>query len=439
MSDTTKCAAVPFGSNAIRLSPREWLATGAIVAILGGLIPAGWQRIEPLAAGPDDRLPYSLGEDYWVFVRHCRRACAAEKTLVVGDSVIWGHYVPTDQTLSHHLNALSGADAFANLGVDGTHPAALAGLVESYGRSIVGRNVILFFNPLWISSERHDLSTTKEFSFQHPRLVPQFSPWIPCYRESLAGRLGIVVQRNCGFLGWTSHLRAAYFQNNDIPAWTMAHPYADPLRAVTLTLPSPDEPPSPPPVAEPWTSQRIERYNPRWVDLATSLQWQSFQRTVATLRARHNRVFVLAGPFNEHMLKESSLKRYRRIKTEIAAWLEAEKVPHFVPDALPSELYADASHPLGAGYKALAGRLMADPSFVAFHKGSGATVQRNDVHVRKEKWEKGKGGRKEQIVRLRARTSRVARSPSFPLPPFPSFPFLHSPGLQTAEVLRSGD
>jgi len=366
-----ECPAIPFGSNAVRLSPREWLVAGAIVAIVGWLIPAGWQRIEPLRAGPDYRVPFPLGEDYWTLARYCRQACAAGKILVVGDAVIWGHYVPTDQTLSHHLNSIAGAEEFANLGVDGTHPAALAGLIDSYGRSITGRDVILFFNPLWISSERHDLSTTKEFSFQHPRLVPQFSPWIACYRESLAGRLGIVVQRNCQFLGWTNHLRAAYFQNNDIPAWTMEHPYANPVRAVTLTLPSPDEPPSPLPVAEPWTSQRIERYNPRWVDLPTSPQWQSFQKTVATLQGRHNRVFVLVGPFNEHMLKESSLKTYRKIKGEIAAWLEAEKIPHFLPAALPSELYADASHPLGAGYALLARQLLSDRAFVDFRSGSG--------------------------------------------------------------------
>ena len=47
MSDTTKSVAVPFASNAIRLSPREWLVTGAILAILGWLIPAG--DVEKLA------------------------------------------------------------------------------------------------------------------------------------------------------------------------------------------------------------------------------------------------------------------------------------------------------------------------------------------------------------------------------------------------------
>jgi hypothetical protein len=359
---------VPFGSNEVRLSPREWVLAAGIVAALAWLIPVAWQRLEPFEPGPDYRVPFRLGEDYWSFARYCRRACAQRKTLVVGDSVIWGHYVPSRDTLSHHLNRLAGADEFANLGVDGTHPAALAGLVDYYGGDMTRRSVLLFFNPLWISSETHDLRTSKEFAFNHPRLVPQFSPRIPCYKESLGGRLGIVVGRSWGLLDWLNHVRTAYFGNSDLAAWTLEHPYADPVRAVTLELPSPDEPPSPPPIAEPWTAQRIERYNPRWVDLPASLQWQSFQRTVRTLQARCCRVFVLVGPFNEHMLKEPSLKAYCRIKDEIAAWLKMKGIPHFLPEVLPSELYADASHPLGSGYAALARQLLAHEGFIRFRE-----------------------------------------------------------------------
>jgi hypothetical protein len=359
---------IPFASNEVRLSPRQWLLAAAIVVLLGWLIPDAWQRIEPLDAGADYRIPYRLGEDYWLFGRYCRLACAEPKTLVLGDSVIWGHYVATDQTLSHYLSELAGAEGFVNLGVDGTHPVALAGLVEYYAQAITGRDVILFFNPLWISSENHDLRTTKEFAFNHPRLVPQFQPWIACYREPLASRLGTVVQRNWAFLGWVNHLRMAYFANSDIPAWTLEHPYANPATAVTLELPSADEPMSPPPVAEPWTTQHIDRINPRWVDLATSLQWQSFHRTVRTLQARGNRVFVLVGPFNEPMLKEPSLKAYQKIKGQIAAWLEAEQIPHFIPEALPSDLYADASHPLAAGYAVLAERIFTNAAFAQFRE-----------------------------------------------------------------------
>jgi len=41
-----------------------------------------------------------------------------------------------------------------------------------------------------------------------------------------------------------------------------------------------------------------------------------------------------------------------------------------VPDILPSELYADASHPLTAGYELLAKRIYADESFRKWLAGS---------------------------------------------------------------------
>ncbi len=362
-------APAALASNAIRLSPREWIVAAVIAAALAAFIPDGWRRIEPFQAGRDYRIPYSLGEDYWLYSRYCDEACSQEGVVVLGDSVVWGHYVGPTETLSHDLAKLDGRSSYANLGVDGIHPAAMAGLVESYGQAIRDKDVILFCNPLWMSSPKHDLQEEKESAFNHPRLVGQFSPWIPCYKEPLDGRLGIVVQRVTPLLGWVSHLRIAYFANDDFVAWTLEHPYENPADAVSLELPPPDEPPSPEPVAEPWTAKRIERYSPPWVALATSIQWQSFQRTVRTLQDRGNRVFVLVGPFNEHMLKPESLATYIRVKVGIMYWLVMHKIPYYAPRPLPSELYADASHPLAAGYALLARRLWESPEFVEFRKG----------------------------------------------------------------------
>jgi len=42
-----------------------------------------------------------------------------------------------------------------------------------------------------------------------------------------------------------------------------------------------------------------------------------------------------------------------------------EHIPHYVPPALPSELYADASHPNAAGYRLLAQWLWDSDSFAA--------------------------------------------------------------------------
>jgi len=359
---------VPYASNEVRLSPREWAWVVALIAGLVYLVPALWTKIEPFRPGPDYRVPFSLGNDYWIYQRLCQQVCDEQKTLVVGDSVVWGHYVASHQTLSHYLNELAGDDRFANLGVDGIHPAAMAGLVEHYGADLSARNVILHCNLLWMSSPKHDLRTEKEFAFNHPRLVPQFVPRIPCYAESFSGRIGTVLGRNLAFFGWANHLRIAYFHNSDLAAWTIEHPYRNPLRAVTLALPLPDEQPSPEPVAEPWTSKQIPKFNPQWVELAESFQWSSFRRTVEILQRRGNRVFVVVGPFNEHMLTKDGLPTYHRRLDGVKALLEAKRIPHYVSPPLSSELYADASHPLSAGYAALAQGLFDDKAFVAFRR-----------------------------------------------------------------------
>ncbi|MBN1419895.1 MAG: hypothetical protein JXP34_14030 [Planctomycetes bacterium] len=362
---------VPFSSNAIRLSPREAIAAGLFITAALVAIPIAWEKIEPLGAGEDYRVPFRLGSDYWTYGRWTRAARAAGKTLVIGDSVVWGHYVASGETLSAALNAASGGERFANLGVDGIHPAALAGLMRYYGGAIRGCDCIVQMNPLWLSSPRHDLSTDKEFTFNHPMLVPQFFPSIPCYAESFDGRLGNAIARRLPAWGWANHIRIAYFGDTDLAGWALAHPYENPLRAITLSLPSPDEPPDPVPVAKPWTEQGIARFRPPWVDLETSFQWRSFREAVRLLSERGNRVFVLVGPFNEHMLEDESLRTYETLKGGIAAWLREQGIPHAVPAALPSEVYADASHPIAEGYRTLADRLLEDQDFRRFLDGAG--------------------------------------------------------------------
>jgi len=596
---------VPFAANAVRLSPREWVVALILIAVILIRVPAVWERAEPLHLEANHRMPFRLGNDYWLYDRTCRAACGWDTTLVVGDSVVWGHYVTKDETLSAHLNRLTGEGRFANLGIDGIHPAALAGLMADYGKGISGSDVILHANLLWMSSKRHDLQETKEFAFNHPKLVPQFSPRIPCYRASVADRLAIVVGRKLPFCDWASHMQVAYFDNRDLHTWTVEHPHANPARAVTLKLPSPDEPPSPKPDARPWAEKGIRKFNPPWVepdgpallsveevgqwpsfceklsapsaavspaagigallppgvrmtageiakegdseatlrkvvlsladtleselrrtssqhgpelkpelkeeamlcltalrrlavDIAwwdvlgsgkdpgtvrfwlelpetmsrvitrleerardeklwsqmraclgalreialrglrrlqvvqainqalrsedfslrpelsqgrvsargarilriergarsqtqrlrlnrllleaafpgelakseekASFQWRCFKRTVESLRSRGNRTFVLLGPFNEHMLTPESVETYNRVKGEAEDWLQEENIPYLIAPALPSELYADASHPLAEGYKLLAKQLFDSDAFTRFDR-----------------------------------------------------------------------
>ena len=76
------------------------------------------------------------------------------------------------------------------------------------------------------------------------------------------------------------------------------------------------------------------------------------------LRRRNNKVFILLGPFNEHLLTPQSIEEYRKIQTQIAAWLGQNNIPHHIPPALPPEFYTDASHPLSEGYAELAQQLI---------------------------------------------------------------------------------
>jgi hypothetical protein len=51
--------------------------------------------------------------------------------------------------------------------------------------------------------------------------------------------------------------------------------------------------------------------------------------------------------------------------------LRQNNVRVVVPEALPSALYADASHPLTQGYELLANRICADETFGNWLKSSG--------------------------------------------------------------------
>jgi hypothetical protein len=351
-------------SHLVRLSGREWFIVAVVILCLVRFGPVLWNRVEAFHPGSDYRVPYELSSDYWLYRRHCSRACGQEKILVVGDSVVWGHYVPPEQTLSHYLNEFSGSEQFANLGLDGTHPAALEGLLRYYGAHIWGRTVLLHFNPLWLSSSKHDLQTTKEFHFNHSELVAQFAPKIPCYKAPFAQRLRIAVQRKMPFSNWTSHLRVAYCQSKDLQTWTLEHPYSNPLWVMLRGLPEPQGPGEMP--SGSWLDKGGKRQDLAWVELDGSVQWRFFRRAVELLRRRGNEVFVLVGPFNEHMLTEANAATYNAIKDQAAAWFRENNVPCFLPSPLPAAQYVDASHPIGEGYALLAQQLLEQPSFTSF-------------------------------------------------------------------------
>jgi len=348
-------------SNSIRLSGRQWIFVWLFAVTFVMLAPAAWTRFEDFTLEPDYRIPYELSNDYWLYERFAALAVREYDTLVIGDSVIWGAYVKRQETLPHYLNREAGKERFANLGLDGAHPLALTGLVQHYAGSVRNRKVVLECNPLWMSSLRLDLQEEKELNeFNHTDLVPQFWPRIPRYKKEISPRLGVLVEQRVTFSKWVRHLQQAYYSQNDFPSWTLAHPYENPLEPLTRALPpSGNELRH---LQQPWfTDKPKDDYD--WIDLDTSLQWHAFQEVVELLQDRGNRVFVVVGPFNEHMLTAPSLKRYGKVKATIAAWLEEKQVPYKMPAPLASEQYGDASHPLPQGYAELAKQLYREPFF----------------------------------------------------------------------------
>ena len=350
-------------SNSIHLTGRQWLSVGFLTLLLIAFAQPLWKQYEKFEPPADYRMPHDLSNDYWLYERWAEVAAAKYDTLLIGDSVVWGEYVLAPETLSHYLNEQTGTQRFGNLGLDGAHPLALAGLVEHYATALAAKNVIVQCNPLWLTSPRADLQDDSREPFNHPRLIPQFIPQVPHYHDEISPRLGVLVEQRFHFNAWANHLQQAYYDRTDLPGWTLEHPYDNPLGPLTRELPPPDQ--GLRHLPEPWHKSGIKPQDYPWVNLDRSLQWQAFQRVVEILRRRGNRVFVVVGPFNEHHLTPPSMAKYQTIKRTIAAWLGTNRIPHVVAKALPSDQYGDASHPLAEGYRLLARRLLEDAGFQA--------------------------------------------------------------------------
>jgi hypothetical protein len=371
----------PFGVNEMRLSARHWLAVAAVVVATMVVVPRAWSRAERFATGPDYRIPYALSSDYWLYRRWIERIRTEGDIPIVGDSVVWGEYVRPDGTLSHFLTREAGSGVrFRNGGLNGVFPLAMEGLAARYGDGLSGRKVIVHYNMLWMSSPKADLSTPNEETFNHTQLVPQAFGAVPCYRADAATRLGVVASQSLGFFAWVNHLDAVYFDQMSLPRWTLAedgsqppvrpNAWRNPLARIDLRTPGepaidPQRGPSSP-RHRPWNRSGAEPTHFEWVPVRRSLQWAAFRRTLALLRSRGCDVLVVLGPFNEHMVSPDQRPLYRGMRDEICGWLRGRRVPVVVPDTLPSELYADASHPLTGGYALLARRVAADPAFRAW-------------------------------------------------------------------------
>ncbi len=354
----TPVEVVPFSSNVVRLSLSQWFISAVVLVFLFIAIPIVWDQFEPLPVEGDSRAAYALSQDYWHYSRYAARQMRKSGAIaVMGDSVVWGEYVEPNGTLSHYLNEQLSTEHFVNLGINGSHPMALSGLVEFYSRAVRNSHVLLQYNPLWMSSARHDLQISKEFSFNHPRLVPQFAVKIPCYRASLSEKIGAVMDRTIEFRSWSRHIGITCFDNKDFPTWSLENAYANPF---VISRDASGEKRHDP---VSWQIRGMRKQKMDWVDFETSLQWAAFERTLKILQERGNRVFVLVGPFNEHCLEQGSKEQYQALKQNIGRWLQKEHVAHLVAEPVPSDLYADSSHPLAQGYQMLAQEVTASDPF----------------------------------------------------------------------------
>ncbi len=378
LAATPVAAEPPFGMNEMRLTAGQWLITAGILVVCLLATPRLWKKVERFDTGADYRIPYALSKDYWLYQRRLEQISDRSQIVMLGDSVVWGEYVQPPGTLSHFLSREAGrSDGFVNCGVNGLFPLALEGLVENYGGALRNRKIILHCNVLWMSNPKADLHVEKEESFNHSRLVPQFSPRIPCYRADASERLSVIIERNVSFSSWVGHLQNTYYDQRSIPAWTLQddggsppkrpNAWRNPLGQVTMVVPGEgaDDPQRGPRSSrhKPWNKEGAEPSRFDWVPLNDSLQWQAFQRVVGLLRSRSNDVLVVVGPFNEHMIAADQRPTYRAMRDGIAAWLTQSHVAYIVPDTLPSELYADASHPLTEGYALLAKHICGQEMF----------------------------------------------------------------------------
>ena len=362
---------------AVRLSARQWLCTLGLSLGFAWLLPVAWTGFESFKPVPHYRVPYELSNDYWLYERWLGQL-PPDAIPVVGDSVVWGEYTAHDGTLSRFLGDATGTP-FANAGINGLYPLALWGLIEHHGGALANCRVLLHCNLLWMSDPEADMQLEKEQTLNHPGLLPQFAPRIPCYRADTETRLSRALERRLEPLSWARHLQQTYFDQKSAPEWTLAddgkfpptYPNTYRLPVGVEGVPLSAESPSPDRGLaserhKPWSAYQSGQVNMEWVTPGSSLQWQVYRRLAKRLKGRGCGLLVVVGPLNEHMMNGATREKYLGFRSAVADWLSREEICFVVPEVLPSDEFADASHPLTEGYERLARRLAIDPVFRAW-------------------------------------------------------------------------
>jgi len=342
---------------ALNLSGKEWLVVGLLVGLLVLAAPAIPIRPPSPIIERDYRIPYALSRHYELYRRYTTLGVAQFPTLLVGDSVVWGQCARRDQTLSHHLNEMTREPRFANAGLDGMHPLALVELLTYHAPAIQGKRVFLQFNPFWLILTDPSLPPRKGTLFNRPDLIPRLAAPFKSALQHAIEVSGSRLFRDFPLRDWGDRLADSRL---DFLAWSLDHPYESPLRAISSTLPP----------SEDLHSQRLTSWdrssgtllNAAWADPDIDVTWTAFEQILQMLQGRGNRILVLLGPLNEHLMAPPMRERYQALKLKMAARLKTLGVRCFVASLLPETHYADLCHPLGAGYEAIAQELLREES-----------------------------------------------------------------------------
>lgn len=346
------------------LSLREWIAAIVVTSVIIATIYYGWSSWERFTPGPDHRETCwaELQSDYWAYMRWCRYARGHYDIMLLGDSVIWGQEVPSNETISHYMNQYLGKDMVANLGNDGLFMAGIRGVVKYYGDYLGDTNIIVEFNPLWMTNPTRDLHGPKKSQYHHPRLIPQFDSRINYYHD-LNTRMGYQMEHYFRVFPFVRHLMANYYNNTSISGWMVEHPYSDPFSAITFK--------AAPVMAESqgqgidWEAKKMKIADEPFIDPAESIQFECFLDALSMLEKKHTRVFVLIGPYNTYYLTPESRQRCFDMIANVKKVFDEKGIPYFdsLAIGIPGNTFGDSCHLLKDGHDYLAREFVNDPSF----------------------------------------------------------------------------
>ena len=332
---------------------KELLWTIGITAILMlFVLPVIWKRFESPEIEKDFRYSYKQRDNYYLYSVAAEKVCGKSECVFLGDSVIWGMYSDNHNTLTALLNKKLGKEYAGNLAVDGLHYIAMENLLKHYGSGIRNKKVYLYFNPLWMNSKLYDLSDTKDFGINHPRLLPQFDWNMPSYKATLAKRMSAVLEHYIPFYSWLNHLRVSFFGNQDFKTFAVEHPEVNPFQRINFHADALEREHQN--GKQNWMEARIPKQDWDWVVAKDSKQVAAYMRIINLLKSRGNEVVAVIGTVNPYMQTEKSLQGYRKLLNDVTTKLKTENIPMIVLPELPSNEYADASHPLASGYDRLA-------------------------------------------------------------------------------------